>query len=258
LSTENIKIVKMESQKMDDRGTDAMKAHLGSSQVMEVRQTRRGWLQECLGCEARNEFKYFIDETQVAHSLEDANCCCRIFCAPIHSFDMVVKELNTDAELLSVHRPVRCCAHPCKCCCYQEITVSSGGQELGSIKEQCYFCVESFKVHDPDGKHIYTMHPPTCCGGFCNNCFTEGNPICGKGCCKTPYRVYSADLGGKTGGDAPFVGKILKKPKSIATEVFTDAEAFTVDFPEGSTPAQKAVLVGGSVFLNAMFYEGGD
>jgi hypothetical protein len=75
------------AQKMD-RGSDACKAHLGGTTSMEIRQTRKGWFQELLGCEARTEFKYFIgtgdNQTQVAHSLEEASCMCRWCCQPCH------------------------------------------------------------------------------------------------------------------------------------------------------------------------------
>ena len=40
-----------------DRGSEVLKSHLGGAAQMEMRQTRRGWLQECLGCEAKTEFK---------------------------------------------------------------------------------------------------------------------------------------------------------------------------------------------------------
>jgi hypothetical protein len=39
--------------------------------------------------------QYFIGDTEVAQSLEDADCCCRIFCSPIHPFKMRVQELST-------------------------------------------------------------------------------------------------------------------------------------------------------------------
>lgn len=60
----------------------------------------------------------------------------------------------------------------------------------------------------------------------------------------------------KTDGDVPYLGKVLKKRKSISTEVFTDADAFEVDFPEGSSADEKALLIGGAIFINAMFFEG--
>jgi hypothetical protein len=199
--------------------------------------------------------QYFIGDTEVAQSLEDADCCCRIFCSPIHPFKMRVQELSTDAELLTVDRPTRCAAGGCKCCCYQEISVSSGGQELGNVKEDCYYCVPAFTVTAAGGEELYKIHPPTCCGGMCMNCCAEGNPCCGKGCCKVPFWVFNAGQA-NTNGDAPHIGKILKKPKSLGTELLTDANAFTIDFPEQATADEKALLVGTSIFLNAMFFEG--
>jgi hypothetical protein len=74
-----------------DRGTDALKAHVNDAQTMTIRQTRRGWLQECLGCEARTEFKAFVEGTHIADALEDADCCCRLCCSPIHPFTMSFK-----------------------------------------------------------------------------------------------------------------------------------------------------------------------
>jgi len=233
--------------------SDACKAHLGTTTEMQVRQTRRGWCQELMGCEAKTEFKYLIGDTQIAQSLEDTDCCCRIFCSPIHPFKMRVQELQTEAELLTVDRPLKCAASGCKCCCYQEISVTSGGQLLGQVKEDCYYCVPSLTVTKADATGLYKVHPPTCCGGCCVNCCTEGNP-CGKGCCKVPFRVYPAAQA-ETGGDAPFIGKILKKPKSLATEIFTDSNAFVITFPEQASVDEKAMLVGTSIFLNALFFE---
>ena len=157
--------------------------------------------------------------------------------------------------MITVDRPFRCLIGGCKCCCYQEASVSSGGQELGSMKEDCFYCVPSFKINSPDGTPIYKVHPPTCCAGICMNCCAEGNPCCGKGCCKVPFHVYPADQE-KTDGDAPFIGKILKKPKSLAVEILTDAEAFDVTFPDDATAQQKGLLMGSAIFINVNFFEG--
>ena len=43
----------MQANRMDDRGTDAMKAHFSECQKLVMRQTRRGCFQEFLGCEVR-------------------------------------------------------------------------------------------------------------------------------------------------------------------------------------------------------------
>lgn len=244
----------MKANNMEDRGSQALKTHMNNCSKMDIRQTRRGCLQEILGCEATTEFKYFVNGNEVFHSVEEASFCCRLCCAPSHPFKMTVKELGTEAELVSVDRPFRCASGGCKCCCYQQAFVTSGGNKLGNIKENCFFCVPAFTVRDGDNSPIYTVHPPTCIGGMCVNCCAEGNP-CGRGCCKESFRVFPYDQS-STNGDAPYIGRILKKPKSLGVELFTDADAFEVDFPENATADQKGLLIGTSILLNAAFYEG--
>ena len=51
---------------------------------------------------------------------------------------------------------------------------------------------------------------------------------------------------------------IMKKPKSAMTEIFTDANAFTIDFPKEATADQKGILIGTSIFVNSLFFEGSD
>ena len=104
---------------------------------------------------------------------------------------------------------------------------------------------------------MYTMHSPTCCGGMCVNCCAEGNPCTKKGCCKVSFRIYDPDQA-DTHGDAPYLGVIMKKPKSAAVEIFTDSDAFEVSFPENASADQKGVLIGTSIFLNSVFFEGAD
>ena len=76
---------------------------------MSVRQIRHGWIQECLGCEAADEFKWF-DATdgkndQFATSLEESDCCPRMCCGGCHEFTMVAKEEGSGEEILTMHRP---------------------------------------------------------------------------------------------------------------------------------------------------------
>ena len=80
-----------------------------------------------------------------------------------------------------------------------------------------------------------------------------GNP-CGKGCCRASFRVYPPTQS-NTDGDAPYIGHILKKPKSIAVELFTDANAFDLTFPENASSDEKALLIGSAMFFNANFFE---
>lgn len=247
----------MESNKMD-RGTDALKTHLADREKIHIRQTKRGWFQECLGCEAKNEFKYFKEEGETemfAHSLDEADFCCRLCCAPIYPYKTPVKETTTEAELYTVDRPfVFCAAGPCKCCCYQEMTVTSGSETMGTVKEDCYYCVPSFTASDENGQPYWVFRPPTCLGGLCVNCCAEGNPCTKQGCCRASFRVYPVTQQDRN-GDAPYIGQILIKPKSFSTAVLTDANAFDVTFPEGSSTSQKATMMGATTFFNSIFFE---
>lgn len=238
------------------RGTEAMRTHLAPAIAMDVRETRRCWLMEwCCPCAARNEIKYFINGQQVAVSLEKSHCCMRYCCPLVYPFTMRVEELPTRSEMLTVERPFVCCmASPCKCCCYQKATIKSGPDELGQIKENCYYCAPEYNLYDSNGSKIYKIRPPTCCCGICFNCFTEGNP-CTRGCCKVPFWIFDPNQTHTNGGEAEHLGKILKKPKSLVTEAFTDAHAFECHFPKEATPEEKACLVGTSVFLNAVYFE---
>ena len=173
-----------------------------------------------------------------------------------NSFKMQVKEMNTEAELMTIDRPCTCPVGCCKCCCYQHATFTSGNDTLGDIKENCYFCIPAFTVNDASGNALYIVHQPTCCGGFCVNCCAEGNPCCGRGCCKVPFHVFPASMKGKTDGSDAFIGKIVKAPKSMMTEVFTDSDAFDVTFPTDASAGEKGMLMGTALFINANFFEG--
>ena len=248
------KFLSTQTQNMD-RGTPTLRNHVQNCSKMHVRQARRGWLQECLCCDSESEFKYFIEGTHVADSVEESTHLCRCCFAPHHPFIMEVKDVDTESQLIEVDRPFRCCLFPCKCCCQQEAIVMSGTEKLGQIRETWWWCVPQFKVHDHDENVVYIVHPPTCFGGACINCFTEGNP-CTHGCCKLPFRVYAPNT--PTHDESPPVGVIFKIPKTAFVEVFTEANVFEIDFPQDSTFSQKGLLVGSSLLLNSLFFEGSE
>ena len=52
----------------------------------------------------------------------------------------------------------------------------------------------------------------------------------------------------KADGDAPFIGKVLKTPKSLGVEILTDADPF-------DTPQEKGLLMGSAFFFNVNFLE---
>jgi hypothetical protein len=46
------------------------------------------------------------------------------------------------------------------------------------------------------------------------------------------------------------VGKINEQ------EIFTDADAFVLDFPKDASADQKGILLGLGILINSIFYEG--
>lgn len=100
---------------------------------------------------------------------------------------------------------------------------------------------------------MYRLHPPTCCCGLCYNICAEGTPCCYPNCCKVPYHIFPYEQYHTDA--AQHIGKIVKKPKSVFTELFTDANAFECDFPSNATPQEKGVIMGAAILLNAVFFE---
>eukprot|EP00551_Chaetoceros_affinis_P003812 CAMPEP_0203661314 /NCGR_PEP_ID=MMETSP0088-20131115/59546_1 /ASSEMBLY_ACC=CAM_ASM_001087 /TAXON_ID=426623 /ORGANISM="Chaetoceros affinis, Strain CCMP159" /LENGTH=264 /DNA_ID=CAMNT_0050523977 /DNA_START=91 /DNA_END=885 /DNA_ORIENTATION=- len=241
-----------------DRDGGKIEEIFAAATSMSVRQTRRGCCQELLGCEAADEFKWFNttdgrnDEFGV--SLEDSPCFTRMCCGGCHEFTMVAKENGSGEEILTMYRPWACNAGACKCCCYQKMEYSYKGSPLGQIEELCWVCVPRMQITDASGSPVYKVHPPTCVGGMCVDICAEGNPCCGKGCCKVPFYIYPATQEDTDNG-APYVGKVVKVPKSLTVEFLTDAEAYDIVFPMDATSAQKAMIAGGAVFINANFFE---
>lgn len=236
--------------------SEVMERHLEGQDMIHIKQTRRACFQELLGCEAKTELKYYKNDRNehFATSLEDADCPMRFFCSACYPYTAVVKEEGTGEEILSMERSFTLPLGSCKCCCYQELNVSSGGTNIGKIQEQCFYCVPRMLIYDANGAVVYKMHAPTCCGGVCVNCCAEGNP-CGRGCCKDSYNFYEPDQEKTDGTDAPYAGRIMKLPKSFMDELFTDAVAMDVHMPKGITVERKGLLLGAAMFINTNFYE---
>lgn len=233
---------------------EVMARHLDESEKVVVVQKRRRCLQECFGCEAQDYFDiYKNDEKEkFAMAKEKSGFCCRFWCAPNHEFTIGVKEEGTDAELMEFHSPFICCASCFSCCCFQTMTMKMGGKDIGKMTDQAYCCVPRFQIVDAEGKGVYKVHQPTCCGGCCVNCCYDG--ICN---CKTAFQVFPHDQEDTDNG-AKHAGEIMKMPRSLATELFTDANMFKITMPEGATSEQKGLLIGTSIFLNAAFFERGE
>lgn len=233
--------------------TDGLRNVFESCETMEIRHSRRGWLQEFFCCITKSDFKYLDGgKTVVAKSKEDFVFVCRCCFAPCHPFDMTITDTSLNSDFLEVNRPSRCCMGNLKCCCKQEATIFSGDDHLGDIRESCWWFVPQFEVYDHNEEQVYAIRPPTCCNGMCMDCTPDGNHPCPHGCCMTPCDVYPIANGAE--GMDP-VGRMAKIPKETFKEVFNEINYYKIDFPDEASTNQKGLLLGSSILINALYFE---
>lgn len=219
-----------------------------------AKQTRRGCIQELCGCEAETEFRIATKENphqDIFYAIEHSSCCMRTFCPTIRPFDMTVSlgGQRGGQELLKIHRDVKCAPGPCKCCCYQEVDVSSSAssKQLGVVREDFYCCIPTYKVMTPEGNTQYKIHQPTCVGGMCVDIFAEG--VCN---CRIPFYAFEPGAKGEKGEEK---GSIVKVWSGLSKELFTDADNFEVDFPIGSDAATRSRFFAALFLLNQLYFE---
>ena len=223
-----------------------------------VKQTRKGCFQECLGCEAKSEFRIATKaqmQTDIMYALEESDFFVRLCFPKIRPWTVQVSAGPGVAGGPPVTNHERTCGlmpSPCKCCCYQEVYHKDGaGAPIGATKEQfTVCCVPRFEVTRADGAAEYMVAMPTCFGGACVNIFAEG--LCN---CRVPIYIYPP--GTTDFGTDNKIGYITKVWSGFGTELFTDADKFEVEFPPGATPDSKARILGTLFLMNQLFFEEG-
>lgn len=176
---------------------------------------------------------------------EESECFERICCPLFRGLQLPMMDGN-GSVFLTIDRPCifdPCYAPPSCACCGQEMVLrNNSGEPISMVKMRPGCCVAGmcagyYDVKTPDGQPMYTLRASDCNtqAGACGNC-------CAPTCCNESYDidVYGPDM------------------KYINTSAFvwpgcncgglTDLSNFTVVFPQGSTPDQRASLLG-AMFL---------
>ncbi|XP_075591871.1 phospholipid scramblase 1-like [Dermatophagoides farinae] len=135
-------------------------------------------------------------------------------------------------EILRMNRPLRCTS--CLCPCFlQELSVYSGAQKLGSIRQEWSIFYPIFSILNSAGGKVLHIQGPlltfSCCGDV-------------------EFTILSNDGGTE-------VGKISKQWNGLAQEMLTDADRFGIQFPNNLDVAIKAVLLGATFLIDYMFFE---
>ncbi|EDV96944.1 phospholipid scramblase 2 isoform X1 [Drosophila grimshawi] len=189
-------------------------------------------LEAFTGFETNNKFsiKNALGQ-KVYYAVEDTDCCTRNMCGPARPFDMKIFD-NFQQEVIHVHRPLACSAC-CFPCCLQTMEVTAPpGNVIGSIEQEWSICSPSFRILNHIGDTVLRIEGPMCTFSMCGD---------------VEFNVVS--LTGEK------VGKISKQWSGLAREIFTDADFFGLTFPMDLDVRMKAVLLGATFLIDAMFFE---
>ncbi|XP_050483459.1 phospholipid scramblase 3 [Bombus huntii] len=188
-------------------------------------------LEVVVGWETEN--KYFVTNTNgqpLFYIMEESNICARLCLGTLRNCVLHVDDTN-HREVLRMVRPCRCSG--CCCfCCMQMLEVYSGEMLLGSVIEDCHIFRPSFSIRDAFGETVLKITGPYF--RFCGN---------------ATYKIKSAD-------GLHRVGEIKKKWSGFTTEIFTDADDFSLHFPMDLDVKIKAVLLGACILIDFMYFEG--
>jgi len=270
-----------------DMETDADKIEkaFGGKQALLVKQTMRGCLQECLGCEAKSEFKISdmdlkyvdgykvktggMDQDNIMYAIEESSFFMRCCWRDGRSFNMKVSEGGDPggAPIVDFRKP---CGFPlnfsiptrdgsidCPCCCLlpKVSTNTPDGTPLDS--ESSYICDINLLVpklqYSESGKPVYVVKPETCCGGCCIAC----NPCTGKGLLYMPFYFHDPSnmsvIGGEYGDEK--TPQIRKMWGGLKKECCSTADTFALFFPSGINAKRKAGLLGLTFLLDFTVFE---
>lgn len=205
-----------------------------------------------IGCETANRYHIFGQTNQGMKYLfkcrEISDFCMRCCCpSNIREFNMeinhVVNAMNQTGikKFANLYKPLKC---PCFCVNRPEIAVNVGDQStyIGKIKHLFSCCDPEFQVFEASGNLKYFAHADCCqCGLMC------ANNICGKYSTAT-FNIYSA-------GSNALVSTITKMSAQSFAEVITDADSYTVNFPQDATAYDKMLLIALGLMIDYQYFE---
>lgn len=190
-------------------------------------------LEVLVGWETGN--KYSVKDqagNQIFFVGEESSCLSRICCGKIRPFNLIVKD-NRGQTVLDFSRGLDCGIFFCGCCMRDEVKVrATGGQLLGSIAEECSI-FPSFSIKNASGSVVLKISGPLCTF----SCFGQD----------LVFQVMDSNNNQ--------VGSIKKVWGGLMREMFTDADTFTITFPQDIHPSTKALLLGALFMIDFHYFE---
>ena len=194
------------------------------------------------GFETKNRYQVLDSFGQdVFFMSEETDCCTRNLCGQLRPFTFHVTD-NLGKEVLQFSRGLSCTpfgwpnCYFCLCCLScgtNEMSITSMGSAVGTVKWENSCGIPSLCILDKSGKVIFNLESECCQCSF-------GSSI--------EYKIIDSELQVE-------VGQIAKEFNGFLMECLTDADNFVIHFPVGIDMYQKALLLGATISIDFMFYE---
>lgn len=179
----------------------------------------------------------------IFHAEQESSLILMFLCGGYYPFktNVVMGDKARGQKIAYFERPF-----PCKYCKFQEIKAyNAENQLLGTVTETVWYCIPTFQVHRADGSVEYKVHPPTCCGGICIDCWAEGFNLFWP-----PWYVFPPDTP-KGGIKEEMVGKTSKIRGNFYSECL-GFRKYKMEFPKDASADSKARLFGAALLLKSL------
>ena len=196
------------------------------------------------GCETKNRYDVYAEVNNQKYYLfrckEESGCCMRYCCTGDNRAFIIKCTLPSGEVFANFNRPFKC---TCGCCNRPEmINTFSNGEKFGTVKQPCTCCSPHFETYDEKDGIKYILEIDCCQCGFCCR-----RGVCGK-CTEVNGSIFKNDNLQK------HVGTFRKKEKCIQ-EMGSNANTFTMNFPNDADVNDKLNLIAGIILIDYMFYE---
>jgi hypothetical protein len=271
-------------------------AFLDRHNSLLVKQSMRGCLQECMGCEARSEYRvsemdfgYIMDtgiltegamtKPDIMYLLEESGFCARCCLQEARALTIPVTE-GAEAggrELMRFEKPMGC-----QICLNVPIVVPNQNQEPEVIFVDCPMCCLLPEMHTkkPGSDQVFSKTQYVCDMFLAVpkfDYYEDGQVVyrikpetCCGGCCWNPrccrarlglpLFFYDPNTGAMIGEDMPELQRpqITKVWAGLKKECCSTADNFAVFFPPGCDNRRKAGLLGATMLIDLAWFEGHD
>ena len=204
------------------------------------------------GCETPNVYHVFGQSPYgykyLFKCLEQSECCERYFCPSdkrefnmdiIHCSSLAQLGMDYNTPFANMHKPFMCAMG---CCCRPEVTITLSNKKtiVGKAIHIYTCCDPTFEVYDATGKLKYIVSADCC--------------QCVLLCPGTLAKTYEGQFDIYDAVSNQNVGRIFKEPATYS-EMVTDADSFTVNFPITANSYDKLLLMGLTIMIDYQFFE---